>query len=313
MQWIQRLITDADRSGAVKVAPPILSRAFQEFGRGMVNLNNVRKIEEIPIPFPYHQMITIGLLMQWILAPFMAAQIVEHWWWAGITCTVLTGCYWAVMYISLQLDQPFGSDHNDLHVSEMQKDFNISLLELLNPLAQAPPTYTHRASIFGTRVSSEMHLSSARNSARKAREDAQNAFWLTKKKQKKRKNRYSTGRADTPPSGHPDEASPAAASASQEGDVGEHRNEADKRSLSFDQEPSNQVKSQGETYMADEDDAWPVAQEAEAARARQEDPARTIESSRESRKDLRGTQSCGSAHNGQTSVKTYEDANSAAS
>jgi len=45
------------------------------------------------------------------------------------------------MYIALEIDQPFGNDFNDLPVSQMQRDFNRSLLELLDPIAQKPPEY----------------------------------------------------------------------------------------------------------------------------------------------------------------------------
>ena len=51
LQWIQRLIVESDAKQVLKIAPPILSRVFNELGNGIVNLNNARKITDFPIPF----------------------------------------------------------------------------------------------------------------------------------------------------------------------------------------------------------------------------------------------------------------------
>ena len=51
LQWIQRLIVESDAKQILKIAPPILSRVFNELGNGIVNLNNARKITDFPIPF----------------------------------------------------------------------------------------------------------------------------------------------------------------------------------------------------------------------------------------------------------------------
>ena len=49
MNWIQRLIA----TGPVEASAPLVARTYQELSRGIVNLNNVRKIEEVPFPFPW--------------------------------------------------------------------------------------------------------------------------------------------------------------------------------------------------------------------------------------------------------------------
>merc|ERR1719162_630732 len=57
LQWMQRLIVDAESKGTLKIAPPILSRVYQELSRGIVNVQNVRRIKEIPFPYPYAQLV----------------------------------------------------------------------------------------------------------------------------------------------------------------------------------------------------------------------------------------------------------------
>mmetsp|Transcript_52681 Transcript_52681/g.150153 ORF Transcript_52681/g.150153 Transcript_52681/m.150153 type:complete len:538 (+) Transcript_52681:103-1716(+) len=141
IQWMQRLIVDSEREQVIKIAPPILSRAYQELSRGIVNLNNARKIKDIPFPFPYAQMITCMLLVHWVVTPLLASQMLTSPIWAGLVCFAVTEAFWCLLYIALEIDQPFGEDANDLPIREMQRDFNRSLLTLLEPLAQRPPGY----------------------------------------------------------------------------------------------------------------------------------------------------------------------------
>merc|ERR1719223_2139612 len=114
LQWIQRLIGEANETQTIKVAPPILSRVYNQLGNGIVNLNNARKITDFPIPFPLAQMIAFMLLFHWVITAFICAASVE---------------------------QPFGDDANDLPLHEMQADLNRSLGALLDPLALHPPSF----------------------------------------------------------------------------------------------------------------------------------------------------------------------------
>mmetsp|Transcript_76241 Transcript_76241/g.210396 ORF Transcript_76241/g.210396 Transcript_76241/m.210396 type:complete len:535 (-) Transcript_76241:216-1820(-) len=144
LQWIQRLIVDSEENRTIKIAPPLLTRAFQELSRGIVNLNNARKIKDIPFPFPYAQMITCMLLVHWMVTPLMASQVIESRIWAGVMCFFVTFSFWCLIYIALEIDQPFGEDANDLPIRDMQRDFNQSLLRLLEPAAQKVPTWQVR-------------------------------------------------------------------------------------------------------------------------------------------------------------------------
>eukprot|EP00929_Paragymnodinium_shiwhaense_P117851 TRINITY_DN8922_c0_g1_i1.p1 TRINITY_DN8922_c0_g1~~TRINITY_DN8922_c0_g1_i1.p1 ORF type:complete len:616 (-),score=98.25 TRINITY_DN8922_c0_g1_i1:454-2301(-) len=141
LQWIQRLIIDADQQGLVKVAPPILSRVFNELGNGIVNLNNARKITEFPIPFPLAQMITVMLLFHAMVTPVMCAATVSTMYWAAIITFVVTFSYWSINYIAVELEMPFGDDDNDLPLREMQEDMNRSLSMLMVDMAQEVPPF----------------------------------------------------------------------------------------------------------------------------------------------------------------------------
>merc|ERR1719174_2582758 len=72
LQWIQRSTIINIATGVLPTAPPILSRAFQEISRGIVNLQNARKIADFPYPFPLAQMSMILQLFHWVMTPISA-------------------------------------------------------------------------------------------------------------------------------------------------------------------------------------------------------------------------------------------------
>merc|ERR1719235_322174 len=141
LQWLQQLIMKAEKDGIIKVAPPILSRVYQQLGNGIVGLNNARKITDFPIPFPLAQMITFMLFFHLVVTPVVCATSIETPQWATIISFVVAISFWSINYIAVELEQPFGDDPNDLPLHEMQRDFNISLKQLLHPKCNATPVF----------------------------------------------------------------------------------------------------------------------------------------------------------------------------
>lgn len=143
IQWLQRLILSAHSRNILIAPSPILSRSFQELSRGVVNLNNVRKIRDVPFPFPYNQVLILMLAVHWLITPLLAAFHIANVWWACSTCFFVTGGLWCLVYIAREIDQPFGEDPNDLPMVEMQRSFNKSLASLMEPLAQKVPAFVY--------------------------------------------------------------------------------------------------------------------------------------------------------------------------
>lgn len=139
MQWVQRAIVNAGEHKLISAAPPILSRVYQELGRGMVNIAQIRKIKEVPFPFPYAQMISFMMLGHFLITPLIAGQNFDNPYVAGILCGLVTTVMWCLMFVAQEIDHPFGEDVNDLEVVEMQQIMNTSLLALLHPSAQQTP------------------------------------------------------------------------------------------------------------------------------------------------------------------------------
>lgn len=74
-----------------------------------------------------------------------------------MTFAIVTA-YWTMLYIALELEQPFGEDLNDLPVKDMQREMNQHLILLLNKRVQLPPRYTY------TRSASRLHIRKAYSS-----------------------------------------------------------------------------------------------------------------------------------------------------
>ena len=144
--WLERLIVEAEQSKLLNVPPPILSRAFQELSRGMVNMTNLKKIRDVPFPFPYAQFLSWLLVIHWTLTPLVASQTVLKPWWAGIFVFVVETSYWTLFYIAQEIDQPFGEDANDLPVREMQRKFNAKLDFFIQPKSYTLPSINLDAS-----------------------------------------------------------------------------------------------------------------------------------------------------------------------
>eukprot|EP00928_Gymnodinium_smaydae_P034240 TRINITY_DN24317_c0_g1_i1.p1 TRINITY_DN24317_c0_g1~~TRINITY_DN24317_c0_g1_i1.p1 ORF type:complete len:536 (-),score=84.12 TRINITY_DN24317_c0_g1_i1:292-1899(-) len=141
VQWLQRLIVEANTQDLVKIAPPILSRVYNQLGNGIVKLNNARKIKEFPIPFPLAQMITIMLWIHWLTTALVCAMSLSSAWMASVVSFVVIVSFQGINYMSVELENPYGDDENDLPLHSMQRDMNRSLISLLHSKALKPPTF----------------------------------------------------------------------------------------------------------------------------------------------------------------------------
>eukprot|EP00927_Polykrikos_kofoidii_P071890 TRINITY_DN6808_c1_g1_i1.p1 TRINITY_DN6808_c1_g1~~TRINITY_DN6808_c1_g1_i1.p1 ORF type:complete len:648 (-),score=75.50 TRINITY_DN6808_c1_g1_i1:83-2026(-) len=139
LHWVQVLITEGIATGVLVVPPPILTRSYQTLSRGMVNLHNVRKLADVPFPFPLSQLIIVLLLFQTALTPILVAAVIKSLVGAPIVTFLPLFGMWSVTFISGELEQPFGQDPNDLPLTELQFEMNNSLLMLLDERAQTHP------------------------------------------------------------------------------------------------------------------------------------------------------------------------------
>lgn len=142
LQWIQKLIVEGNERTLIKIAPPILSRVYNQLGDGIVDLNNAVKIAEFPIPFPLAQMVTIMLLYHVFLTCTVCAYSIQTGFWAAMFSFIIVFSFQSINYIACELEGPFGDDANDLPLALMASDMNTSLITLLADRAMTvPPTF----------------------------------------------------------------------------------------------------------------------------------------------------------------------------
>lgn len=141
-QWIQRLIINADRSGIIDVAPPILTRCFQELSQGLVHIINARIMTGIPFPFPYAQMLSLLMVIHWLVTPAFFALVINSHVWSSLLTFLCVLAFWGTNYIAAEIESPFGDAPNDLPLFALQKDMNSSLWVLLHSTTQRVPSFS---------------------------------------------------------------------------------------------------------------------------------------------------------------------------
>jgi len=86
-------------------------------------------------------MVTILLLCFTISTPWFLSNYTQHRSMAAGLTFVTVGIFWCINYIAAEMENPFGSDANDLPVLDIQQRMNASLTDLLEEHAQIPPNF----------------------------------------------------------------------------------------------------------------------------------------------------------------------------
>lgn len=138
-QWIQELIVKNIGTGVLNIAPPILTRSFQEFARGMSHFHDALMISKVPFPFPYALTCDILLIFHWLLVPFVVSQWCKGIGWASVFSFIQVFTFWSLNMIAIQLENPFGSDPNDIDSQQMQSHMNANLRLLFRTSTMTVP------------------------------------------------------------------------------------------------------------------------------------------------------------------------------
>lgn len=84
----------------------------------IVAFNGVDKLHATPIPFPYAQMLLVLLMMFCFGAPFMFVTL-GFGWFTLCPSLLLSLAFFGTNEVALQLEDPFGTDENDLPMNKM--------------------------------------------------------------------------------------------------------------------------------------------------------------------------------------------------
>lgn len=155
-QWTQSLIVENIATGVLSsIPPPILSRSFQELGNGMVAFQQAMKLSCVPFPFPYAQVCDCLLMAHWMLVPIVVVQWTDSVIWSGIYGFVQVVILWALNFIAVEIENPFGVDANDIKGQHMQEQMNAMLMILLRIETDRIPTLKPNAQLRGQVIDDE--------------------------------------------------------------------------------------------------------------------------------------------------------------
>eukprot|EP00929_Paragymnodinium_shiwhaense_P028065 TRINITY_DN16343_c0_g3_i2.p1 TRINITY_DN16343_c0_g3~~TRINITY_DN16343_c0_g3_i2.p1 ORF type:complete len:574 (-),score=47.38 TRINITY_DN16343_c0_g3_i2:276-1997(-) len=143
LHWVQRILVEKHWDGLVNVPAPILTRVFQELGSGLRDIQGAVRIASYPFPFPYAQTLSSFLLLNWCLAPLIAAYLMPNEAAAAVVTFCNTFALWSINYIAAELEMPFGEDPNDLPIAALQEEFNAGLRALMHPKTLTPPMFKY--------------------------------------------------------------------------------------------------------------------------------------------------------------------------
>ena len=131
-QRIQRSIVTRLHAGGMRAPPPIVSRIFQEVSSGLLFYNNATKMKEVPVPFSYVQLNAFLLnLFACFLCPIAIASFTPILWLSLTTTVVTVVSYFAVFIVANELEDPFGTELNDMPMLEFHEEFCASLCALM--------------------------------------------------------------------------------------------------------------------------------------------------------------------------------------
>mmetsp|Transcript_109842 Transcript_109842/g.218146 ORF Transcript_109842/g.218146 Transcript_109842/m.218146 type:complete len:608 (+) Transcript_109842:84-1907(+) len=161
MLWIQRLLFVSQQKGILNAPPPLVTRIFQELGQGVLEFNNMRKVRDIPIPYPYSQMVTLLLIFHVTFTAVAAAFAIDHDLIAFMITFMSVMANVGAYYVSHEVERPFGSNMNDLPMVESMNWLNRSLSLILDPAVQQPPKLSGDFRDRGTTVTFKIYESFA--------------------------------------------------------------------------------------------------------------------------------------------------------
>jgi len=168
--WIEALIVEQVKTGVLSIPPPLLTRVFQELGRGMVLYHEGMQLVKVATPHPYTATTQLMLVILSIMAPFTACSNSETLGWPLVFTFLLVFVLWSLHFTAAELENPFGDDANDLDLRTAQEELNSRLIDLMQPKLHKLPKTTVSLSQLEERLScrkSKRHASlfqSVRNS-----------------------------------------------------------------------------------------------------------------------------------------------------
>jgi len=129
--WIQDELMVRISQGGLSVPPPIATRIWQDLTNGMQGYNDAHIILDTPFPFPYAQILAVLLALLTVSCGYVMATFVASAFWVIFLTATAVATYHGLNEVAKELEMPFGTDPNDLPITEYQLLLNDRLQQLL--------------------------------------------------------------------------------------------------------------------------------------------------------------------------------------
>lgn len=139
---IHQLLVDAQGSGVLAIAPPILTRCYQQLSSGLVVYHEAKKLSYAPLPIAYK---AITALIKTFAAVFVAAMMATYGrspWKSFVLAATGVFLLWFMYSVAEALDNPFRKQARSLDASSTQKELNKLMEQLLSQAKRPSATVT---------------------------------------------------------------------------------------------------------------------------------------------------------------------------
>jgi len=129
--WIIQAIVLEIRAGTLDTPAPIVSRVFQELSSGILGYYQALKFAIVPFPFPFAQMVSIIMVIVYTGIPLYIDAFTQQVVVTPVLSFLLPFCYCGLERIAIELEEPFGTDDNDVDIEVRHEEFLWALVDVL--------------------------------------------------------------------------------------------------------------------------------------------------------------------------------------
>jgi predicted membrane chloride channel (bestrophin family) len=125
--WLRARVQAAFAAG--KISAPMQTSFDESISGFLRDFQALRKIADVPIPFPYAQMVKISLVLFILAAPFF---VVADYRWAAVPLNfALSVVLLGIDEIAVEIEQPFGDDANDIDLLAVLRTVDVDISTML--------------------------------------------------------------------------------------------------------------------------------------------------------------------------------------
>jgi predicted membrane chloride channel (bestrophin family) len=138
--WITQGIIEEVRTKMIDTPPPIVGRVFAELSNGKLGFAQAHKVAMVPFPFPFAQMISVLMTISLALMPIYIELFTRNPIMSPLLCFLTPLCYMCLNRVAVELEEPFGSDWNDVDIEIRHHEFILMLADTIR-MSTVPPNY----------------------------------------------------------------------------------------------------------------------------------------------------------------------------